>query len=188
MSKRQPSSEAALWQQTLAAIHAELAGLPAAERHWLQAHLRGLGALQERLHAYFLAAEGSALCRACDGACCGCGRNHLTLGNLLAILLAGAEPPPPDWSAACPWLAPDGCRLEVARRPFNCVSFVCEAVEERLSGSEREAFYAIEKELRVCLCRAGRALCRRRPAGPAPARRASRRPGIFRPPLTGPVL
>lgn len=148
MTRRPPLAEEALWQQTLAAVRSELAALKPAERAWLQGHLRALGDLQERLHAYFLAAGGAELCRDCDGACCGCGRNHLTLGNLLAILLAGEEPPLPDWSAPCPWLTAAGCRLAVPRRPFNCVSFVCETVESRLPEADRAAFYALEKELR----------------------------------------
>ena len=149
MTGRDPQLEEILWQQTLAAVRGELAALPAAERGRLESHLARLAALQEELHDAFLAVDGPQLCRACDGACCGCGRNHLTLGNLLAILLSGAEPPAPDWSAPCPWLAPGGCRLAVAWRPFNCVSFVCEVVEARLPDLARERFYRIEKELRA---------------------------------------
>lgn len=148
MTRRQPASEEALWQQTLAAVRTDLAALPPGERAWLEQHLAALGVLQERLHGLFLAAGGPDLCRACDGACCGCGRNHLTLGNLLALLLQGLEPPAPDWAAPCPWLGPAGCRLSVAWRPFNCVSFVCEAVEERLGAAGCAAFYALERELR----------------------------------------
>ena len=149
MEKRDTHAEEALWRRTLAAVRDELNGLQPAERNWLAEHLQALGALQERLQALFVAAGGPTLCRDCDGACCGCGRNHLTLGNLLAILLAGGEPPVPAWSAPCPWLGAGGCRLDVAQRPFNCVSFICEAVEARLSGQERDSFYALERELRL---------------------------------------
>ena len=149
MEKRNVHSEETLWRQTLAAVRHELTGLAPAERSWLAAHLQAMGALQERLQALFVAAGGPTLCRDCDGACCGCGRNHLTLGNLLAMLLAGDEPPAPDWSAPCPWLGADGCRLGTPRRPFNCVSFICEAVEARLSSQERDSFCALERELRL---------------------------------------
>ncbi|AMV73558.1 hypothetical protein JCM30471_19750 [Desulfuromonas carbonis] len=161
MTRRNQRDEEEIWCRTLAAVRSELAALPLAERSWLERQLARIATLQERLHAFFLAADGPELCRACDGACCGCGRNHLTLGNLLAILLAGREPPVPDWSAPCPWLAADGCRLPVAWRPFNCVSFVCEAVEERLADVDRESFYRLERELRAGYD----ALARRYPGG-----------------------
>lgn len=148
MKRRQVQVEEQLWRQTLAAVGGELAALPLAERAWLEQHLAALGRLQERLHALFLAAGGPTLCRACDGACCGCGRNHLTLGNLLALLLRGLEPPVPDWAAPCPWLGPAGCLLTTAQRPFNCVSFLCEVVEARLGPTGRASFYALERELR----------------------------------------
>jgi len=148
MSPPQAAATEVLWQQILAAVGRELAALPSAERSWLEKHLAELAALQERLHALFLAAGGPALCRECDGACCGCGRNHLTLGNLVALLQQGGEPPVPDWAAPCPWLGSAGCRLNVGQRPFNCVSFVCELVEEGLGEAGRTAFYTLEKELR----------------------------------------
>ena len=36
------------------------------------------------------------------------------------------------------------CLLPVAQRPFNCITFICEAVENRLSEEQTEEFYAIE--------------------------------------------
>jgi hypothetical protein len=152
MHRRDPHSERRLWQQTLAGVRLELARLPAAERAWIGLQVARIADLQERLHALFTAAEGESLCRDCDGACCGCGRNHLTLGNLAAILLAGDEPPTPDFTGSCPWLGPRGCRLEPARRPFNCVTFICETIEDRIEKAELDAFYALEKALR-CIYR-----------------------------------
>ncbi len=149
MNRRDPHLEEQLWRRTRGAVEGELAALPAAERSRLQAHLAALGALQERLHQLVLDAGGPALCRDCDGACCGCGRNHLTLGNLAVLLLRDLEPPAPDWNAPCPWLGPAGCRLAADQRPFNCVSFVCEAVEAQLGAAGCSTFYALERELRA---------------------------------------
>ena len=148
MHRRDPHSERRLWQQTLDGVRLELARLPAADRVRLAAQVAGIADLQVRLHALSTAANGESLCRDCDGACCGCGRNHLTLGNLVAILLAGDEPPAPDFTASCPWLGPRGCRLEPARRPFNCVTFICETIEDRIEKADLEAFYELEKALR----------------------------------------
>ncbi|NIQ93638.1 MAG: hypothetical protein GWN87_05100 [Desulfuromonadales bacterium] len=97
----------------------------------------------------FFAAGGSEECRRCHGQCCDCGRNHFTLVNLLGFLLQGQRPPEPDFEQPCPFLGESGCRLEVARRPYNCVTFICEQIEGRMSRSDRQAFYVDEAQLRL---------------------------------------
>ncbi len=150
MSERSAAEDERFWRQLVDRVRDELSALPADQRHWLETRLRRIAELQTRLHGLFLGAGGPALCAACDGACCDCGRNHLTLGNLAALLLAGSAPPPTDFTAPCPFLAPAGCRLEPAQRPFNCVSFLCEAVEARLNADGAREFNALEAELRAC--------------------------------------
>jgi hypothetical protein len=34
-------------------------------------------------------------------------------------------------------------------RPYNCVTFICERIEELLDPPEKERFYAVERELRA---------------------------------------
>jgi hypothetical protein len=146
--QRSPDGEQRLWQDTVTRIGTELSRLPSSERGWLERHLVEIGDAQQRLHQLFLLAGGSDLCAACDGACCDCGRNHLTLANLLAILVDGGEPPTPDFTAACPLLGAQGCRLPAAQRPFNCVIFLCDTLEARLSPLELRQFHAVEQTLR----------------------------------------
>jgi len=50
----------------------------------------------------------------------------------------------------CPYLAPDGCLMPAAYRPFNCITFNCERIEDLLSEADRAAFYQGERELRRC--------------------------------------
>jgi hypothetical protein len=140
--------DALLWRRILDGLAAEVAGLNPEERAWLAPRLERIGCLQEELHALFLRAEGPRLCRDCRGSCCDRGRHHTTLVNLLGCLLAGRRPPKPDFGRPCPFLGPAGCLLEPARRPFNCVTFICEGIEERLGPAGRETFYARERELR----------------------------------------
>jgi hypothetical protein len=72
----------------------------------------------------------------------------LTLVNLLPFLLGGEAPPDPDFSRICPYIDSQGCLLEPARRPFNCVIFLCEEVEATLSPGQRQLFSALEGRLR----------------------------------------
>ncbi len=146
MTKQQ--SDQQLWQRTIKRIEQEVAALNDLERDWLSPHLAEIGRLQRQLHELFEAGDGGRLCAECLGACCERGRNHLTLANVLSHLLSGQQVPEPDFSRTCPFLGPAGCLLEVEGRPFNCVTFICDAIEDRLAPAMREDFYRLEKELR----------------------------------------
>lgn len=122
--------------------------LDAAERQWIKDQLAAIDSLQQQLQRYFDQAGGARHCRDCNGACCERGAYHVTLVNLLAALASGRPFPEPDFSATCPMLGPSGCRLDVALRPFNCVTFVCDAVESAMPLPDRAAFYAAEQQLR----------------------------------------
>ena len=73
----------------------------------------------------------------------------MTLVEVLSALLSGVELPTPDPSATCPFLNSGGCTLEPGIRPFNCVTFNCERVEDRLSADQVEQFYSLERDLRA---------------------------------------
>jgi hypothetical protein len=137
------------WQDLLSILTLETASLAATDRAWVSAGLRRIAALQERLHALFVQAGGPGICSACQGHCCDCGKNHLTLVNLLGFLIEHRSPPEPDYAGPCPFLGPDGCMLRPPDRPFNCVTFLCEEIESRLESEEKDLFYALEKELRT---------------------------------------
>jgi hypothetical protein len=137
------------WRAILARLDREYAGLGPAERQLLAGQLTVVGAIQEAMQALFAAAGGGEVCRDCRGYCCDRAKNHLTLVNLLAYLAAGERPPEPDFALPCPFAGPDGCLHETARRPFNCVTFLCERVEERVDGAALERFYALERQLRL---------------------------------------
>jgi hypothetical protein len=141
-------TETRLWRQLVVRVGEELSRLDLAETAWLQASLAQVADCQRQLHAFFLQAGGVQLCRDCAGNCCGCGKNHLTLVNLLGYLVNGEAVPEPEFSRTCPFLGDAGCRHEVGRRPFNCVIFLCEEIEERLDPASRECFYHHERQLR----------------------------------------
>lgn len=142
------ASDAAVWATTLSRVQRELTDLTIAERDWLAAQVRRIGALQAEHDRLFRVVGGPAACTDCLGGCCSRAKHHVTLTNLLGYLFAGEEPPLPDFSLACPLLSAQGCRLPVERRPFNCIIFLCDRIDDRLTDEQRLAFAGIEAELR----------------------------------------
>ena len=148
------------WPALLQKLRVELDALDVTDRQWLSDRLDSIAAIQLELDDLFRLAGGVQVCAKCNGACCGCGRHHLTLTNLLAFLLKDDEPPAPDLGKTCPYLGEQGCRLQVSRRPYNCITFFCEQLEENLSEENRQQLRFMDQQLR----RQYQALAERYPA------------------------
>lgn len=146
MSEQQ--SDERLWREVTVRLKGELATLSKEDTGWIENRIRDVSRIQEELHALFLDGEGAALCRECGGGCCGRGKHHMTLVNLLSFYFSEGEFPTPDFDQTCPLLTSSGCRLSPAHRPFNCVTFICEEIENRLDSDQLMTFYALEKSLR----------------------------------------
>lgn len=142
--KNQPVDWAALIKQ----LGEEFSALSRQERMWLEGRASAISLLQRDLDRLFQKAGGLQSCADCDGECCGCGRHHLTLINIIAFLLVGEIPPAPDFDNTCPFLGETGCLLPVERRPYNCITFFCETLEGRLDESGREELKALDRRLR----------------------------------------
>lgn len=136
------------WSTILQRINSEIETLDDVERGWLNERLAAIASLQIALDELFSKAGGNYACAGCEGACCGCGRHHITLTNLLGYLLAGEIPPTPDFSRTCPFLGEQGCCLPVARRPYNCITFFCETLEDRLDADQCAQLRALDRQLR----------------------------------------
>jgi len=144
-----PEQRQQLWTEIVIQVTAELATLPVSERTWLEAQLQQVADMQVRIHALFEQASGAEICRDCRGECCGHGSFHFNLANLLGYLVSGEPLLEPDFSASCPYLGTSGCQIPVALRPFNCVTFICEAIETRLPTVQQEELYRLERQLRA---------------------------------------
>jgi hypothetical protein len=142
------TSPAQRWSRIVDSLRHEVAALADDERAWIAARLAAIALLQEELHACVQSSGGEALCAACPEHCCGEGKNHPGLANLLFYLLAGEELPA-DFTAPCPQLGPAGCLFPPARRPFNCITFNCEQVEEGLTAAQRQRLLTLETALRA---------------------------------------
>ena len=142
-------NDAALWAATVERASHELAALSIDEREWLSGRIARIGRFQETLDRLFREVGGPTECAGCHGGCCGCARHHATLTNLFGYLLADNAPPTPDFTRPCPFLGELGCRLPVPHRPFNCIIFLCEVLDQRLTESQRAEFTRIENALRA---------------------------------------
>jgi hypothetical protein len=144
-----PEQNKRLWRHCLASVEEEYRALDSLERAWIAERLQGIAALQVQLDELFVAGGGPQTCRRCLGACCDRGKNHFTLANLLAFVSAGQQPPNPDFQRPCPFLGDQGCLLEASRRPFNCVTFICDQVLQPLGDEGNRRFLRLEQELRA---------------------------------------
>ena len=143
------------WNNLVTRIESEYNALPAAEKRWIRTHLNEIAQCQRQLHELFLAGDGALHCSRCQGDCCAKGHNHMTLANLLSFLDGGRSLPPADFAATCPFLSATGCRLEVEERPYNCVTFICDKIEDSLTAAEKQSFYALDRRLRALYDRFG---------------------------------
>lgn len=143
-----PEQRQQLWNRIVTQVTEEFVALPATERQWLDEQLRLVAGLQRQIHDLFETADGARICTDCLGGCCGHGSFHFNLANLLGYLVSGTPLFTPDFNSSCPYIGPQGCRIPVELRPFNCVTFICELVEANLSPEELKRFYSLEQQLR----------------------------------------
>ncbi len=136
------------WQQIVARVAAEYQLLPELEKQWIAERIEKIAHLQRQLNQLFEQGSGVKSCCVCEGDCCAKGHNHMTLVNLLSFIQHHKLPPDADFSRSCPFLSSQGCLLPIDSRPYNCVSFICDTIEDALSESETLRFYALEKQLR----------------------------------------
>lgn len=137
-----------LWDQIVSEVRQQYQTLGQDEKNWLRPRLHDIADLQQQLNSLFVAAAGEQHCAHCAGGCCGSGHHHVTLVNLLQYVSRQEQPPVPDFRRSCPFLGHQGCLLPVDRRPYNCISFICDIVESSLDVEQVKEFYQLEARLR----------------------------------------
>jgi hypothetical protein len=147
MDSLQPS-RTERWQLILQQVTAAYRDLAEDEKNWICRQLQLIETLQQQLELLFQLAGGAQVCSGCQGDCCAKGHNHMTLANLLSFLQTDRLPPRADFSRTCPFLGRQGCLLPPASRPYNCISFVCDTIENALKPADLVEFYHLERLLR----------------------------------------
>ncbi|WP_243370076.1 hypothetical protein [Geotalea sp. SG265] len=139
-----------LWHQGIAQIILKVENLPPAAVAQVRAGINELMSLKLAMQAIVERVAGSSTCGECGGKCCRCGRYHFTAIDLVAYLVTGKELFAPDFAGeGCLFLDGDRCLMPPEYRPFNCITFACEDIEDRFTGEEKDRFYFLERELRL---------------------------------------
>lgn len=140
------------WEGALETVRREFFLLSPLLRAEIATRCTTIRSLKLELHEIAESADCADLCALCRGACCTAGKYHFTVIDLLAYLSCGRDLFTPRFAEAangggCPYAGSRGCLMEPQFRPYTCITFICEEVEDRLpSGSER--FYLLAGELR----------------------------------------
>jgi len=139
------------WREGVQRVTAAYLSLPKPLLERLHELACGLKEQRSAMQALVARVGASAHCAGCGGECCVAGKYHFTQADLLVYLAAGETLFTPLFAnGLCPYLGPEGCLIAPAYRPFNCITFNCERIEDLLSEDELAAFYRMERELRRC--------------------------------------
>jgi hypothetical protein len=137
------------WQDGVQAVGLAFTALPQPALQRLQALCALLMEQKRELQAIAAHVDPASHCAGCGGACCVAGKYHFTPVDLL-VYLVNEEPlfAPLFGNGLCPFLAETACLMAPAYRPFNCITFNCELIEDLLLPQEVSRFYRLERELR----------------------------------------
>lgn len=121
------------WEKGIALVRREWENLPEDVRDEIVSRIAELMICKDSIHRIMSDAGSGDLCAECGGLCCSRGKYHVSPIDLLAFIVTGQELFSPDFeNGACPYLADDHCLMPPPYRPFTCITFACEAVEERI--------------------------------------------------------
>lgn len=101
--------------------------------------------------------DASSVCHQCGGQCCLNGKYRINVFDSLA-LFARKSIPSVNFiqRPVCPYGSQDGCSMEAGLRPADCILFICDAINEKLSPQSRMILASGEQDLRECIEQASR--------------------------------
>jgi hypothetical protein len=144
-----------LWDLGTERLKGLLAGLPATSGLTLTKLLARYRQSKEALAATVAEVDAASVCRECQGQCCLNGKYRINVFDTLASLAAQATTSVEfTQKPVCPYGTDTGCTMEPGLRPADCVLFICEAVDQKLSPQARSNFAVQERVLRECLLEA----------------------------------
>ncbi len=138
------------WYIGVARVRQTFEALSPLSRDRLRMQAAAIKSRKETLQLIAEGADAGHICRACRGECCKGGKSHVTAVDLLVYFSEEKEIFTPCFDeGTCSCLGEEGCLMAPAYRPFNCITFICERVDELLRDGERRRFYGVERELRA---------------------------------------
>lgn len=138
------------WLQGVAAVTTVFVELPAAGRDKLAELARSMVSLKESMQQLVAGVDAAAHCAGCGGACCVSGKYHFRIADLLVYLATGKSLFAPRFdNGRCPYLGEPECLIPAGYRPFNCITFNCDLIEDQLPRDEVSRFYRMEQELKA---------------------------------------
>lgn len=137
------------WDQAVAVVAKGFEGLSPSRRAAAAKAVAATKACKNELHTIVAGVSAAEICASCGGECCRTGKYHFTVVDLLAYLADGKQLFTPRFGRqVCPYLGEEGCQMEPAYRPYNCVTFNCEQVEALLEPEALERLVCLERQLR----------------------------------------
>lgn len=144
-----------LWHLGTMRIKRHLADLPVGVGVTLTNLLARYRQSKEALAAVIEEVDAASVCCECSGQCCLNGKYRI---NILDVMARIAEQisTSADFSQkpVCPYGTETGCTMEPGLRPADCVLFVCDAIDQKLSPQGRMALAGQEQVLRECILEA----------------------------------
>jgi hypothetical protein len=146
-----------LWHQGVLHLNALLSGLTAGTDLAFTALLDRYRQTKEKVAAVVAEIDASSVCRQCAGQCCLNGKYRINLFDALAHI-AAQIPTSVNFSQKpiCPYGSHSGCSMEPGFRPADCILFICDEIDMKLSPEARMILDAAELELRECILKASR--------------------------------
>ena len=137
------------WDRGVAALCAEFSGFSQGQRNTASRLATAIITCKSNLHLIIKKAGAEAICTDCQGECCRGGKNHVGAVDLLVYLCEGIDLFEPYFEQEfCPYLSDCGCMMAPEFRPYNCITFVCEQVDDLVPPGEKARLLDLERELR----------------------------------------
>lgn len=141
-----------LWNLGTKRLKSLLADLSATSGLMLTKLLTRYRQSKEALAATVAEVDAASVCRECGGQCCLNGKYRINVFDALACLAAQITTSAEfTQKPVCPYGTDTGCTMGPGLRPADCVLFVCDAIDQKLSPQARLNLAAQELILRECL-------------------------------------
>jgi hypothetical protein len=107
---------------------------------------------KEALATAITEVDAVSVCSECGGQCCLNGKYRINVLDLLSRVVAQI-PTFPDFTQkpVCPYGTNAGCSMEPGFRPSDCVLFICDVIDLKLSSQGRRHLAVLEQAMRTCI-------------------------------------